>query len=163
MKEKMLSIAKQLIQIESVNTTLGEKEHFPHLYYAAPYCPHNTLQGENAWMIEAIKKTAESISEKTGESFRMMRFFPSLSDSSYLKIDDTKESIQNLIENFPAFQALYPVPVEKIQALNIPTVNYGCYGKDAHKWTERVHIPYTFEVLPELLLETIHRFLEGEV
>ena len=55
--------------------------------------------------------------------------------------------------------ALYPLPVDKIQELNIPALNYGCYGKDAHKWTERLYKPYTFGVLPKLILKTIDNFL----
>lgn len=129
------------------------------LYYAAPFCPHNTLQGEETHLIKEIEQIAKRTSEATGEKYRMMKFFPSLSDSSYLKIDDSKESIQLLVDNFPGFKTLYPIPIEKIRALNIPAVNFGCYGKDAHKWTERVHIPYTFGVLPVLLKNTIDFYL----
>lgn len=129
------------------------------LYYGTPYCPHNTLQGENESLIGNLKEIAQKVSEETGEDYRFMKFFPSLSDSSYLKIDDTKESIKLLKDNFPGMSSLYPVPLEKIQKLNIPAVNYGCYGKDAHKWTERVHIPYTFGILPELIRKTIDYYL----
>lgn len=129
------------------------------LYYGAPYCPHNTLQGENEGLIRELEEIAQKVSEETGEVYRFMKFFPSLSDSSYLKIDDTKESIELLRANFPGMSCLYPVPLEKIQKLNIPAVNYGCYGKDAHKWTERVHIPYTFGILPELIRRTIDYYL----
>lgn len=130
------------------------------LYYAAPYCPHNTLQGEEQKLIEDIEYLAKKTGEETGDTYRIMKFFPSLSDSSYLKIDDSKESIGLLVNNFPGFEQLYPVPIDKIQKLNIPAVNFGCYGKDAHKWTERVHIPYTFGHLPVLLRNTIDYYLK---
>ena len=129
------------------------------LYYAAPYCPHNTLQGKDTLLIHEIEEITEKVSEETGVNYRMMKFFPSLSDSSYLKIDDSRKSVNYLQENFPGFETLYPLPIENIQSLNIPAVNYGCYGKDAHKWTERVHIPYTFGVLPVLIQKTIDRYL----
>ena len=90
----------------------------------------------------------------------MMKFFPSLSDSSYIRIDDSEESVQYLMDNFPGFDTLYPIPVKNIQKLNIPAVNYGCYGKDAHKWTERVNLPYTFGVLPKLIQKTIDWYLK---
>lgn len=132
------------------------------LYYAAPYCPHNTLQGKDQKLLSDIEYLAAKTSEETGDSYRIMKFFPSLSDSSYLKIDDSKESIELLVNNFPGFEQLYPVPIHKIQQLNIPAVNYGCYGKDAHKWTERVHIPYTFGHLPILIENTIDYFLKNK-
>lgn len=132
------------------------------LYYAAPYCPHNTLQKTEAHLIEEIRRIAEKVGQETGTEYRFMKFFPSLSDSSYIKIDDTQESIQLLVDNFPGFAELYPVPLDKIRALNIPAVNYGCYGKDAHKWTERVNIPYTFGVLPVLIRKTVEYYLNAE-
>lgn len=89
-----------------------------------------------------------------------MKFFPSLSDSSYLKIDDTEESLKLLLDNFPGMESLYPLPLAHMKRLNIPAVNYGCYGKDAHKWTERVHVPYTFETLPTLIWKTITYYLK---
>lgn len=91
----------------------------------------------------------------------MMQFFPSLSDSSYLKLDDTDTSIQYLRKNFPGWEKLYPLPLEQMRALSIPAINYGCYGKDAHQWTERVNIPYTFGVLPILIQDTIDFYLKG--
>ena len=130
------------------------------LYYAAPYCPHNTLQGKDEKLIKDIEYLAKKTSEETGDKYRFMKFFPSLSDSSYLKIDDGEESVELLTKNFPGFEQLYPVPIEKIQRLNIPAVNFGCYGKDAHKWTERVHIPYTFGHLPVLIRNTIDYYLK---
>lgn len=129
------------------------------LYYAVPYCPHNTLMGKDEKLIEDIRRIAEETSRETGEVYRMMKFFPSLSDSSYLKIDDSDESVAMLTRNFPGLDLLYPVPIEQIKRLNIPAVNFGCYGKDAHKWTERVHIPYTFGHLPVLIRNTIDYYL----
>ena len=58
------------------------------------------------------------------------------------------------------YEKLYNVPLDKIKKLNIPAINYGCFGKDAHKWTERVYMPYSFNVLPKLILNTIDCFLK---
>ena len=69
----------------------------------------------------------------------MMQFFPVLTDSSYLKLDDTDTSIKTLVDNFPDMKGHYDVPLDQIKRLNIPAFNFGCHGKDAHKWTERVH------------------------
>ncbi|EKQ58091.1 MULTISPECIES: M20/M25/M40 family metallo-hydrolase [unclassified Clostridium] len=132
------------------------------IFFAAPYCPHNTLKHE----VEEEKKTYNEISkivkdfsEKSNEEFEVMQFFPSLTDSSYLKIDDDSESLNMLIGNFPEYEKLYNVPLQSIKKLNIPAINYGCYGKDAHKWTERVYMPYTFEVLPQLVIKTLKNYL----
>ena len=93
------------------------------------------------------------------EDMRLMQFFPVLSDSSYLKIDDDEESIQTLIRNFPGYGQVYSLPFENIKALNIPAFSFGCYGKDGHKWTERVNLPYTFGKLPNIIFAALERYL----
>lgn len=128
------------------------------LYYAPPYCPHNTMQADTEHLMDDLKQITANVSARTGENYRLMRFFPSLSDSSYFKIDDSEASLNVLKSNFPVMEKLYHVPMEKIRELNIPTADFGCYGKDAHKWTERVNIPYTFDILPQLLMETLRHF-----
>ncbi|OOM77529.1 succinyl-diaminopimelate desuccinylase [Clostridium puniceum] len=131
------------------------------IFFAAPYCPHNTLKDEiveEKKTYNEILKIVKEFSEKSSEEFEVMQFFPSLTDSSYLKIDDDNESIDILIGNFPEYKKLYNVPLQKIKKLNIPAINYGCYGKDAHKWTERVYMPYTFKILPDLVMKTLKNY-----
>ena len=70
------------------------------------------------------------------------------------------ESIASLEANFPKQDALYPVPYKKIYNLNIPGLNFGCFGKDAHKRTERVQLDYSFNKLPKLIIETINHYLK---
>lgn len=132
------------------------------LFFAAPYCPHNTLKKEveeEKKIYVEIEEISKEFSFGKKEAFKVMQFFPSLSDSSYLKVDDDDESIDKLISNFPQYEKLYNVPLKEIKNLNIPAINYGGYGKDAHKWTERVYMPYTFEVLPKLIIKTVKKYI----
>ena len=91
--------------------------------------------------------------------YEIKQFFPSLSDSSYLKIGDSDASLQVLQQNMPAMAVLYPLPFAAIRALDIPALNFGVYGRDAHKWSERVCRSYSFGTLPRLLLRTVEHFL----
>ncbi len=129
------------------------------LYFAAPYCPHNTLQDEDQRIIDQLVKITKEVEEEEGETVKICRFFPSLSDSSYLTIDDSEESIEKLKNNFPEMDALYPLPFKEMKELKMKAVNFGVYGKDAHKWTERLYVPYSFEVLPKLLQKALREFL----
>ncbi|RDU25056.1 M20/M25/M40 family metallo-hydrolase [Anaerosacchariphilus polymeriproducens] len=129
------------------------------LFFAAPFCPHNTLQDKEEEIVSALRNITKRVGEKFEESYQLQRFFPSLTDSSYLKIDDDEEAIELLCRNFPEQKLLYPLPFHEIKSLNIPAVNFGGYGKDAHKWSERVNISYTFQVLPELIKETVDFYL----
>jgi arginine utilization protein RocB len=135
------------------------------LFFAPPYCPHNTLKGETPrekQLIHLLEDVTEEMALRSGESFEVQRFFPGLSDSCYLKMADSKKAIRSLIPNLPGWGKLYTVPVKEIQDLNIPAINFGPYGKDAHKWTERVNKPYTFSVLPEMTLLTLDKIISPQ-
>ena len=129
------------------------------IYFAAPYCPHNTLKEEDADILGRLEKIAAQMEQEEHLEYEICHFFPSLSDSSYLRIDDTAESVELSQHNFPQMDRLYPLPFEEMMELHIPAVNFGVYGKDAHKWTERVYMPYSFETLPRLLMKAIREFL----
>lgn len=132
------------------------------VFYATPFCPHNTLVSEKEderLLMLKLKTIASEFADESGENMKVMQFFPSLSDSSYLKIDDVEKSINELIENYPAMNEIYPIPFKEGREMNIPAINYGTFGKDAHKWTERVHMPYSFGVLPKFLIKTLNEFI----
>lgn len=133
------------------------------LFFAPPYCPHNTLKDEDELernLIAKLKECVDTAEKESCENFKMLQFFPSLSDSSYLKLDDDLDSIEKLKTNLPNWNSIYNIPLNEIKDINIPAINYGCYGKDAHKWTERVYKPYSFNTLPKLIFTTITKFLD---
>lgn len=69
------------------------------IFFAAPYCPHNTLKDEEEEekkTYNEISKIVKEFSENSSEKFEVMQFFPSLTDSSYLKIDDDNESLNKI-------------------------------------------------------------------
>ena len=142
--------------------TAGITEPTVVLYYAAPYCPHNTLKESDAELLQLLKESAMSVENQFGVKYKIHPYYPSLSDSSYLKIDDDDASIAALKMNFPAMDQLYPLPIDQIKRLNIPAINLGTYGKDAHKWTERVNVPLTMQVLPELVRQVLNRVLSTD-
>lgn len=151
-----------MILIKEMLAAVGEHNPVMVLYFAPPYCPHNTLKKENPKeheLYEKIEATVNVYSEECGEPYKILQFFPSLSDSSYLKIDDSDSSIKKLKNNFAEVEKLYNIPFDAIRELNIPAINYGCYGKDAHKWSERLYKPYSFGVLPGLIVKTIDNIL----
>ncbi len=155
-RETSLKIVERLFEIS------GIKNPAVVLFFATPHCPHNTLKDEipeEKELTEEIAALLKEFGKASGETFKLMHFFPSLTDSSYLKIDDDLASIDALKTNFPKQDLLYPVPYEKIRALNIPGLNYGSFGKDAHKWTERVKMSYSYDKLPKLIMKTIEKYL----
>lgn len=157
-RDKMMLLVKELSQIAKISAPAIV------FFYTPPYCPHSTLHEEverEKKLIDSIGNILKDIEQEEDVEYKMLHFYPSLSDSSYIKIDDPKESVEALCKDFPEMDKLYPIPFDKIKGLNIPAFTFGTYGKDAHKWTERVHKPYTFGVLPKLIEKTISYYLEA--
>ncbi|HET7627219.1 MAG TPA: M20/M25/M40 family metallo-hydrolase [Bacillales bacterium] len=134
------------------------------VFFSPPHCPHNYLQrskDRDNLVLQAMRTVAED--DDFGETFAIKRFFPFLSDSSYLNLHETDEELDSMINNFvPWGKNGYSIPVKQIRSLSIPAVNMGVYGKDAHKWTERVYKPYSFEVLPKLIRKFMRHVLREQ-
>jgi arginine utilization protein RocB len=45
------------------------------------------------------------------------------------------------------------------QRLDVPVINIGPWGRDYHQRTERVNMPYAFEVVPELIWRVVNDLL----
>lgn len=151
-----LAVVRMLVQKLGVQAPLAV------VFFAAPYCPYNTLRQEvpeEAALYNKLTAMVQAFAAETGEQYEVKQFFPSLSDSSYLKINDDAASVAVLQDNMPAMAELYPLPLATMQTLNIPALNFGVYGKDAHKWSERVYKPYSFHTLPQLILRAVQTFL----
>lgn len=156
-REISMMLIRRLCKIAEINRPTAV------LFFAPPYCPHVTLHQDNpeqSALYRDIREIVRSFAGQSGEQYKLLQFFPSLSDSSYLSMDDDRESVEKLTANFPAYSILYPLPFDRIRRLSVPALNYGCYGKDAHKWTERVYMPYSFDTLPRLLIKTFQHFLD---
>lgn len=124
------------------------------VFFAPPFLPHNYLSGENEYgkkVNTVLRECLEKTAEETGEEFEIKRFFPYLADGSFLSLHESDEEIEAFKDNMPMLEKLYPVPIDRIRELNIPSINIGVYGKDGHQWTERVYKPYTFSTLPGII------------
>ena len=157
-REICLQIVEYLSTVNSINTPTVV------VFLAPPYCPRNTLKSENPdekVLLDSVTGLLKELEPEMGEELKMMQFFPVLTDSSYLKLDDTDSSIDTLVKNMPNMKTIYNVPLEQIKRMNIPAFNFGCHGKDAHKWTERVHKEYTFGKLPVIMLKALEKYLIG--
>lgn len=140
--------------VEALQKLDPEKKPRVIIFFAPPFLPSNYLKLSNergSSLSEKIQAVLEKEATETGETFKLRKYFPYLSDGSFLSFEGSEEEIRSLKRNFPAMDMLFPIPLEKMKALNIPAFNVGVYGKDAHKWTERVYKPYSFGYLPGLI------------
>lgn len=126
------------------------------LFYSPPFYPAVSSKDE-----PLIRKTVSDVTRYAGSryglEFEEIHYFPGLSDLSYLQLQ--KQSVDVFTANMPLFDKGYYLPSGAENTLYVPVINIGPVGKDPHKWTERLHVPFSFGTLPDLLQLAIRRLL----
>lgn len=106
-----------------------------------------------------VEEEAGRMARETGLGFSVRPFFTGISDLSFLASADSAEGVAAMQANTPAFGPVWRF--DFAGALRLPAVNIGPWGRDFHQFTERLHAPYAFEHLPELLWRVSRRLLAG--
>ncbi|NLK02667.1 MAG: hypothetical protein GX314_06365, partial [Clostridiaceae bacterium] len=94
-----------------------------------------------------------------GKELKVKTYYPYISDLSYLALPYTAYELQVMQDNMPTLGRSYQVPLQTMKALDLPVINLGGYGFDAHKWTERVERDYSLRILPKLLESIVMEIL----
>lgn len=124
------------------------------LFLVPPYYPHNDIPAEDSLVMKVCGDIIKEAAEKYGETIYIDPFFKGITDMCYLRLPE-KLDIKAVKENYPLWGMGYSVPLEEITKLNIPFINLGPMGKDAHKFTERINISYSFGTAAELIFKTV--------
>ena len=129
--------------------------------FAPPYYPSRTpnLNNEDARRLLAavddlIRFAGEEYHEKLGKSD-----FYTVSDLSYTGLTDDRGAAE-IGRNLIGLGHNYVFPLRDLQSLDIEGISFGGWGKGFHEMSERVHVPYTFDVLPDLLEHLIGKVFE---
>lgn len=133
------------------------------LYFSPPYYPHIYIDGTNP-KDKALIGAVDNAIKTTETSYKIAykKFFPYISDLSYGAAPKDPTIIATLKNNMPGFGLKYNLPLEEMQKLSLPVLDIGCFGYDAHKFTERVEKKYSFIVTPELVYKTIMNLLNNQ-
>jgi len=148
--------------VETVWNLLGDKDPVIIVMFAPPYYPHIYMKGENnieKMLIKAINEAVGEVQPECEEKIVIRKFYPYISDISYLSLTGNHVELMSLIENMPAWNKKYFLDFDAIKNLNLPVVNIGPFGKDAHKISERVYTPYSYVTVPKLILSTIKKLI----
>jgi arginine utilization protein RocB len=129
------------------------------VFYAPPFYPHSDIVSLNSKVMQVSRYITEMAKQIFNEELKIEPFYPGLSDMSYLGLSD-RINIGELTDNFPVWDCGYHVPLKTISQLNIPFINIGPSGRDAHKYTERLCLSYSVEKAVPLIWAAIRRLLE---
>lgn len=132
------------------------------IYYSSIFSARIEITGKNELeknLLMAVDSSISKVQETTDKKIVTKYFYPYISDSSFMTISDDVSDLVSLERNMPAWGAKYNYPMDKILDIDVPVVNIGTYGKDGHKVTERVHMKYTFESIPNITLNSVLNLL----
>jgi arginine utilization protein RocB len=122
---------------------------FASLYYPRVFV--GDAPGRQARLRAAVERQAAALTQATGVSIRIRPFFPGISDMSFLGCADTPEELALVSENTPAWGSRLRFDYSSARELDLPVINVGPWGRDYHQRLERVYMPYSFGILPELV------------
>lgn len=151
-----------------IEMTLGHVSNLSPMVVIAlspPYYPsiHNDefddLPGRVANLTEYLAGIAQ---EKWQESYKKKNYIMGLTDLSYAALQNSENIVPFIGPNMPLWQKTYDVPFAEMEALSVPVINIGPWGKDLHKFTERVFKPDLVERTP-VLLESAIDYLLGDL
>ncbi|MEC0283527.1 Arginine utilization protein RocB [Terribacillus saccharophilus] len=124
------------------------------LFYSPPFYP--AVSSKKDVYIQKLIADIQSDARSTfSTDLTEVQFFPGLSDSSFIGKPTSKTAIQDLISNMPLQQKGFTLPADLMKGLQMPVLHLGPYGKDAHQWTERLEVTYSFGKLPDLMERAI--------
>jgi arginine utilization protein RocB len=103
---------------------------------------------------QAIEQARSRLASDPTKTVRWKPHFQGISDMSFLGLAANKNKVVS--DNTPISRLIDSPPND---ALEFPVVNLGPWGREFHQKFERVHEPYAFEVLPDLVFELATTFL----
>lgn len=130
--------------------------------FAPPYYPSRYPDMERQDIktyFAVVDRVLDDAKEKYNVNIVKNHFGP-IMDLSYIELDDGND-IDEMAANLPGLGKSYVFPVESLKKLSIPGIVLGAWGKGVHKHTERIHIPYSFDVVPALCRQIIYRLFEA--
>lgn len=121
---------------------------FASLHY--PLVHLDRFGARGAALRDALAQVMQRIGQRHATSIKFKQIFAGISDMSFFghRPDGTEAAL--LADNTPAAAFSDEVPDD---LLSFPVVNIGPWGRDYHQKWERVHAPYSFGVLPDLVHE----------
>ena len=159
-----LSMAEGAYKI--IETTLAHSKDLSPvvvLALAPPYYPNVNnfmLADQYEKMNERIRGLKEFSQKELKQTLTVQNYYTGISDLSYGMFASDQDNISYIENNMLLWGDLYSVPLDLIKELSMPVLNIGPWGKDFHKYTERVFMKDLFYNTPMLIDQIIREILK---
>lgn len=128
---------------------------------APPFYPpvRNRRETEKELRVMAAVADLQDFAQGLGIELGQEEYHRGISDLSYCMLQDAGQVVDTVKENCPTWGRAYHLPLEDLALIDAPALNMGPWGRDVHKWTERIHYPFATQILPQLLEHLVGRLL----
>ncbi|GAA0609322.1 M20/M25/M40 family metallo-hydrolase [Virgibacillus siamensis] len=130
------------------------------LFYSPPFYP-SVSSFDDTKIQDVMDHIKMYTKEQFNKNLTVAEFFTGLSDLSFIGPATSQTKLQQLTTNMPLQHNGFDFPEDVMEQLTMPILNIGPLGKDPHQWTERLELTYSFEYLPDILTEAIHRLFKN--
>jgi arginine utilization protein RocB len=165
-EQQRLNMPEATFQI--IEMTLGHVRDLSPMVVIAlcpPYYPpiHNDdFNGLPASVQGLTEHLIRFAAERWQEVYRITNYMMGITDMSYAALQNRENIVPYIGPNMPLWRKTYSIPFAEMQSLSIPVINIGPWGKDHHKFTERVYEPDLYERTPALLECAVDYILERD-
>lgn len=132
--------------------------------FLSPYMPPRSDRGDcvaDQYLVAAAKRVAHYAAEELSLDIRFADYYMGLCDLSYISLESDRSQFDIYEKNLPGWGELYSLPFDAMSALDMPVINLGPLGREAHRKYERVELTYSLDILPKLMDRLIQE-LSGE-
>lgn len=132
------------------------------IFYSSLYSPRVEVTGKNQKernLLIALDDAIAKVQPHYNKPIVQRNYFPYICDMSCVAITDDEDSINSVMNNNPSWGTKHFVDYNAIRDLNIPAINIGPYGYDAHNRYERTELKYTMEIMPNITKIVIDKLL----
>ncbi|RXT08771.1 M20/M25/M40 family metallo-hydrolase [Ammoniphilus sp. CFH 90114] len=129
------------------------------VFFAPPFYP--AISSRNHPLVEKVVKDMVDYAKVVhGLEWLEQNYFGGISDLSYAGLQFPVDQMSPLVNNMPLWNQGYSLPLKEMEEFDVPVLNIGPVGRDAHKWTERLDEDYAFDILPDVLEVAIKKLLK---
>ncbi|QBP42786.1 M20/M25/M40 family metallo-hydrolase [Paenisporosarcina antarctica] len=132
------------------------------MFYPSLYSPRTEVTGKNdneKTLLDAIKLAVDTVQPNYPHPIVTKNFFPYISDMSFISLSDDVAGISVVATNNPGWKTKLYVDYEAIRDINVPVINIGPYGYDAHKQYERMERSFSLNIVPNLTNQVIQQLI----
>ncbi len=135
----------------------GDKRPTIIIAFIPPYYPDvymDTADADAHRLLCAAEDIIAYAEKEFGEKLALKDYYMGLSDMSYTGLSE-EANHEALFNNLAGANITYSFPMQALKALHVPGIVLGGWGKDFHQSTERLNVPYSFDVVPALYIRII--------